>query len=115
MTFSTKVSFVPRDNGEKSVSFNEIDYGLVPYGKGFLEMKDNILNNFKFLNFREINNYYFDYVTVLSIEEFIDFHKLHHKQSFISQELNQFISVKLPVVRFNWVVIEVYEWESGLD
>ena len=77
MAFSTKISFVPRDNGQRSVSFDEVDYGLVPLGRGMNEMKDNILNNFKSLNFREINsNGYYDYVSVLTIEEFLDFHKV---------------------------------------
>ena len=114
MAFSTKISFVPRDTGEKSVSFNEVDYGLVPFGHGFTEMKENIFNNFQSLNFREIKNYYFDFVSVQTIEEFLDFHNTHLKSFHGDQDLKWFIINELPKIRYNWVVIEVYEWESGL-
>lgn len=115
MAFSTKISFVPRDSGQKSVSFNEVEYGLVPLGRGMTEMADNILNNFKSLHFREINNYYSDYVSVVTIDEFLDFHKLHHKTHIGEQELIEFLHTGLQKVRYNWVIIEVYEWESGSD
>lgn len=115
MAFSTKISFVPRDSGEKSVSFDEVDYGLVPLGNGFVEMKDNILNNFKSFNFREISDFYTDFVAVLETKEFLHFHEIHHKCHFEEQPLKKFISEDINLVQYNWVVIEVYEWESGLD
>jgi hypothetical protein len=114
MSFSTKISFVPRDSGEKSISFDNVEYGLVPLGRSIIELKEIIFNKTHSLNFREINsNGYYDYVSVQSIDEFLDFHKLNiQEKSFRIVELEQFISNELKKVRYNWVIIEVYEYES---
>ena len=72
MAFSVKISFVPRDNGKESYSFDIVDYGLLPIGGGIQRINDNLNNNFKTLNFREIySDGYYDFVTVLTIDEFI--------------------------------------------
>lgn len=111
MAFSTKISFVPRDAGEKSMSFDMVDYGLD--NGSVLNVKDSF--NSKLLNYREINNYYFDFVSVLTIEEFLEFHKIHCKHGDREKVLNQFLSKDIKTVQYSWVIIEVYEWESGLD
>lgn len=111
MAFSSKITFVPRDNGEKSISFNEVDYRLVPLGKVMSVITENLFNKLKSLNFREINNHYIDFVSVLTIEEFLDFHKNNHQDS--DQNVERFIQNDIQKIRYNWVIIEVYEWESG--
>jgi hypothetical protein len=107
MSFITKVTFVPRDNGEKSVSFENVDYGI---GSQIMEIKSNLEVKFKDYQFRELNETgsYFDYVTVLSHDEFIQFHN-----KFIllknSNKLDEFIKSLNELIRYNWVVVEVFE------
>jgi hypothetical protein len=115
MAFTTKVTFVPRDSGEKSVSFDMVNYGL-----------DNILHEhtqtetpgivlFESLTFREIGSHYFDYVATVDFEEFLAYHPIHHKPSYLPNHLNDFLEKEVNKVRYNWVIIEVYEWESGMN
>ena len=47
--FSSKISFVPRDNGEKSISFDMVDYGLDSILVSCLRNKDNNYVYFKSL------------------------------------------------------------------
>ena len=115
MAFSTKVTFVPSDDKESPVTFDEVDYGLVPLSSGFLEMENNILNNFKSLNFKEINDYYFDFISELSVADFLKFHEIHYKNSPFHQNFHHFLLNDIFSGRYNKVVITVYEWESGMD
>jgi hypothetical protein len=115
MAFSTKVTFVPRDSGEKSVSFDMVDYGLdnIPYKH--VRTKTKGIVQFESLIFREIGAYYFDYVATLNFEEYLEFHPIHHKTSYLPNTLNEFLEKEVEKIRYNWVIIEVYEWESGLS
>jgi len=114
MSFSTKFSFVPLDSGIPSISFDRLDYGFVPLSSNIRVIEENLNTNFKHLNFRKIGDYYYDFVTVLSWEEFLDFHSKIGNDNLISQDISSFITNYKEEVRYNWVVIEVYEWESGL-
>jgi len=113
-TFSTKISFVPRDSGVKSVSFDLVDYGLVLSGI-ITNIKENLQDKFEHLNFRVINNHYYDFVSVLEWEEFLEFHKKYQTDGFSNDDINSFMKKYNDKVIYNWVVIEIYEWESGLD
>lgn len=117
MTFSTKITFVPRDNGEKSLSFDPVDVGLIPTGKGLLGIKENIFQNFKPLHFREIiTQGGYDCVSTLTFEEFEDFYKSNLRTySTNNPQLTQFLITQSGRIRYNWVIIEVYEWESQMD
>jgi hypothetical protein len=115
MAFSTKITFEPCDNKESSVTFDEVDYGLVPLASGFLKMKDIILNNFKSLNFKETNDGYIDFVSEISVDEFLKFHEIHYKNSPFDKNFQQFLLNDIQSGRYNLVVITVYEWESGLE
>lgn len=115
MAFSTKITFVPSCSNENPVTFDMVDYGLVPLGGGFLEMKDNILNNFKSLIFKETNDGYIDFVSEVSVDEFLKFHEIHYKNSHFNKNLHHFMLNDIHSRRYNLVVITVYEWESGLD
>jgi len=112
MAFSTKITFVPRDNGEKSISFDNVDYGIT----GCYSVFDTVESKFKFLNFRTINSDgYYDFVSILSYDEFMEFHKNYRKteEDFIGKELSNFLTKEK--LRYNWVIIELYEWETGMD
>jgi hypothetical protein len=115
MAFSTKITFVPRDSGEKSVSFDGVHYGLDNIMKELVHTETKDLVIFKCLTFREIGQFYYDYVTTLNFEEFLEFHPIHHKPSYLPNRLNEFLEKEVKKTRYNWVIIEVYEWESGLD
>jgi hypothetical protein len=117
MSFSTKITFVPKDTDVKSVSFNGVDIGLVPIGGGMDVMKNVLFERFKSLHFRQILSLDgIDFVSTLTIEEFEYFYNEHvNKSSNSIQDLNQFIITKIGKTRYNWVIIEVYEWESGLE
>jgi hypothetical protein len=114
MSFITKVSFVPRDDGEKSVSYENVDYGL---GNHLTEIKSNIEGKFKDFQFRVLNETgsYFDYITILSLNEFIIFHKKFIKlnNSDNSHKLDEFIKTFInsndDLIRYNWVIVEVFE------
>lgn len=110
MSFITKVSFVPRDNGEMSVSFENIDYGI---GKYIMEINSNIKEKFKNYQFRELNETgsYFDFVTILTIDEFFNFHSnfLVLSPTNNSNQLDEFVKSISDNIRYNWVVIEVFE------
>ena len=115
MAFSTKVTFVPCDDKESPTTFDEVDYGLVPIATGFLEMKDNILNNFKSFNFKQVNYYYIDFVSELPIDEFLKFHEIQYRDSHYSLDFRYFMIKDIYSGRYKKVVITVYEWESGMD
>jgi len=110
MSFITKVTFVPRDNHEKSVSFENIDYGI---GTHISNIKTNLNYKFKDYQFREINETgsYFDYVTILSHNEFIIFHnKFIQSDNFNnSKKLDEFVTSLDDTIRYNWIVVEVFE------
>ena len=114
MAFSTKISFVPRDNGEKSVSFDNVNYDLpIPlYNTTKLDI------DFPFLNFRNIySNGYLDYVAVLTLEEFLILHNSNYIPNIPSTgdvKLIEFLSTTIYNTKYNWVLINIYEWESGL-
>ena len=114
MAFSTKVTFVPCDDKESPVTFDEVDYGLVPIASSFLEMKANILTNFKSLNFNETNDYYIDFISEISVDDFLKFHETHYKNSPFHQNFHHFLLNDIQSGRYNRVVITVYEWESGM-
>ena len=113
MAFSTKITFLPCLPDENPVAFNDVDYGLIPLGRGYQDMRDNILNNFKYLNFREINDYYIDFISELSVNEFLKFHKNYYRNSFTDQDFHRFLTNDIHSGRYNKVIINVYEWESG--
>jgi hypothetical protein len=117
MTFSTKITFVPRDSDQKSLSFNHVDIGLIPPGKGMLDMKENILENFKSFYFREIGSQGgYDYVSTLTFEEFEEFYKSNFGiLSNNNPQLTQFLITSTGRIRYNWVVIEINERESEMD
>ncbi|HCY75964.1 MAG TPA: hypothetical protein DHV28_08575 [Ignavibacteriales bacterium] len=111
MAFSTKVTFVPRDSETPSLSYDMVDYGLNPNVKGFPKWELNGFVDFKSLHFRVLSSgTYIDFVSVLSFEEFLVFIKEHK----LGKTLTQFSLTDLKKVRYNWVIIEVYEWESGM-
>ena len=114
MAFNTKVTFVPRDSGEKSVSFDLVNYGLNNILKEHIHTETNGIVLFETLAFREIGTHYFDYVATLDFEEFLEFHQIHHKSTSNSNLLNKFIEKDALKIRYNWVLIVVYEWESYL-
>ena len=112
--FVTKITFVPRDNDVKSVSIENVDYGL---GTHIMEINSNIKEKFKDYQFRELNETgsYYDYVTILSHNEFINFHKTHFQfnQFNNSHKIEEFVksfeSSIDDIIRYNWVVVEVFE------
>lgn len=113
-TFSTKISLVPRDSGKESLTFDSVNYGLVPNGN-INQVEENLTTNYSYLNFRKIGNYYYDFVSVLNWEEFQEFHQRNNKDDFRNEQISSFMEHYKDDVRYNWVIIEVYEWESGLD
>jgi hypothetical protein len=113
MAFSTKITFILSNSNDNSVTFNNVDYGFVPLGRGFLAMIENLLENFKFLNFREINEYYIDFVSEVSFEDFLKFHKEHYKHSPFDKDFHHFLSSNIQLDRYKLVHFTVYEWESG--
>ena len=111
MSFSTKITFVPRDNGEKSVSFNGIYFGL---GTDYTSIIKNLENKFKELSFRNLNetSSYEDFVTVLSINEFKKFYKNLDSNDFynyLNLDLDNYMNNNESEVRYNWVIIEINE------
>jgi len=116
MAFSTKISFVPRDSGEMSISFDNVNYGITGFSTDVFK---SVKNEFAFLNFKEFySGAYYDFVAVLSFEEFIDFHKKYYKANpshHLTEELEKFLYITASKIRYNWVLIVVYEWEIGLD
>ena len=113
MSFSTKISFVPRDSGEKTVCFDNVDFGFIPISYGFNGMVNNLNENFKFLNFRQINSGFIDFVTTLENEEVLSF--LSSKPEILNKnlKLKDFIQNDFKNIRYNWAVLQIYEWESG--
>jgi len=85
MSFSTKISFVPRDNGERAVCFDNVDFGFIPISYGFNGMVNNLNENFKLLNFRQINSGFIDFVTTLNNEEVLSF--LSSKPEILNKNL----------------------------
>jgi hypothetical protein len=111
MAFSTKISFVPRDSGTPTLSFDMVDYGMNPYGKGFPDWIGKGFVDFKSLHFRIINSgAYLDFVSVMSFEEFLVF----NNENMLGKAYTQFSMDDLKKARYNWVIIEIYEWETGL-
>lgn len=114
MSFITKVTFVPRDNDVKSVSIENVDYGI---GTHLMEINSNFKEKFKDYQVRELNETgsYFDYVTILSHNEFINFHKKFIKlnNSDNSLKLDEFVKSFInsndDLIRYNWVIVEVFE------
>lgn len=110
MSYVTKISFVPRDSGRVTTSFENVDYG---FGNNVVEIKLNILERFKSYHFREINETgsYFDFVTVLTIDEFFDFHSkfLIPSQINNSESIDEFVKSIDDTIRFNWVIVEIFE------
>jgi hypothetical protein len=114
MAFSVKISFVPGDSGKECYSFDLVDYGLIPIGGDIQCIKDNFYNNFKTLNFREIYaDGYYDFVSVLTMDEFMYFHNAHQKDG--DRQVNEFILHGMQKIKYSWVIIVIYEWESGLN
>jgi hypothetical protein len=113
MSFVTKVTFVPRDNGEKSVSIENVNYGIGSY---IMEINSNIKEKFKDYQFRELNETgsYYDYVTILSHNEFIKFHNKfiqldNHYSHKLDEFVKSFVNSTDEITRYNWVVVEVFE------
>ena len=112
--FVTKITFVPRDNDVKSVSIENVDYGL---GNHIMEIKSNLDGKFKDYQFRELNETgsYFDYVTIMTHDEFINFHKTYfqfnqfNNSHRIEEFVKSFVSSIDDIIRYNWVVVEVFE------
>jgi hypothetical protein len=113
MSFSTKISFVPRDSGVNVICFDNVDFGFIPVGSGFHGLVNNLNENFKFLNFRQINSDSIDFVTTLNNEEILMF--LSSSPEFMNKNLDvkDFIHTDFKIIRYNWALIEIYEWESG--
>ena len=113
MSFITKVSFVPRDNDVKSVSIENVNYGIGSY---IMEINSNIKEKFKDYQFRELNETgsYYDYVTILSHNEFIQFHNKfiqldNHYSHKLDEFVKSFVNSTDEIIRYNWVVVEVFE------
>jgi hypothetical protein len=78
-----------------------------------MEINSNIKEKFKDYQFRELNETgsYFDYVTILSHNEFINFHKKFIKlnNSDNSHKVYEFIKTFVnsidELTRYNWVVV----------
>lgn len=87
MAFSTKISFVPRDNGEKSVSFDGVDYGFQrPY-----YISDLLETEYAFLDFKKIiSDGYIEFVTILKFEEFKEFHNKYLNKKYHDKEAIEF-------------------------
>lgn len=109
MSFSTKITFVPRDNEEKSVSFDHVNIGV---GTSF-DMGKLLSEKFKSLTFREIlSDVYYDYVSILTFEEFQTFYESNLNTNILPEtEMKRFELTRSGQVRYNWVIIEVYEWD----
>ena len=110
MSFVTKVSFVPRDNGKISTSFEGVDYG---FGNFYSDIKSNLSEKFKEYSFREINETgsYFDFVTILTIDEFFEFHSKYIVLSTFnnSNVIDDFVKSINDTILYNWVVVEIFE------
>jgi hypothetical protein len=110
MSFITKVTFVPRDNDVKSVSIENIDYGI---GKSIMEIKFSLEGKFKEYQFRELNETgsYFDYVTILSYDEFTSFHNKFFQSNNLnnSNKLEEFVKSIDDSIRYNWIIVELFE------
>ena len=115
MAFSTKITFSPRDNSKKSISFDSVDYGLDPQDPKFPTWHQKSSIDYKSLHFKIVRNYYVDFETEVSLEEFIRFHKAHHIKNAWDHNLVDFLKSKNLEALYKMVHIEVYEWESGFD
>ena len=115
MAFSTKITFVPRDNGEKVICFDGVDYGLDPTDRDFPDWHQKDFMDYKNLHFRIVGDYYVDFAAVLNFEEFLQFHALHYKEENWDTSVSKFLHNKGKQKVFSWVIVEIYEWESGLD
>lgn len=108
--FVTKVSFVPRDSDVKSVSFENVDYGI---GNHVMDIKSNIGERYKDYQFRVLNETgsYFDFVTIMSLDEFISFHNnyIQINQFNNSHKVDDFVKSIDDSIRYNWVVVELFE------
>ena len=117
MSFSTKISFVPRDCDVMSVSIDNIDIGLIPHGRSIVEIEELLNLKFKSLNFRKIySNNFYDFVSVLTIEEFHNFYENEVNKNLINNLNLQIIEfTKNGKIRYNWVIIEVNENDINED
>ncbi len=110
MSFKTKISFVPRDSGTPSISFESVNYG---FGNFYSDIKNNLKTTFKRYKFRELNETgsYTDFICLLSIEEFTKFHFQFFDKTtmFGDKSINEFLITKVPNTRYNWVIIEINE------
>lgn len=113
MAFSTKVDFIPFNEQESPITFDNIDYGLIPINARFIDLKENLLETFKPLNFKEIHDYYTDFVLELSFDEFLEFHGNHHNYSSLDQPYNSFILKNRRSRTYQKAIITVFEWEGG--
>jgi len=64
--------------------------------------------NFKFLNFRQINSGLIDFVTTLNNEEVLSF--LSSKPEILNKnlKLKDFIQNDFKNIRYNWAVLQIY-------
>ena len=110
MSFTTKVTFVPRDSGIQSVPFEKVDYD---FGNYYSEITSNLKEKFREYNFKESNETgsYFDFVCLLSMYEFKKFHSLYFDSNPLSDLviIDEFLTNKLPIIKYNWVIIEIFE------
>lgn len=114
MAFSTKISFVPRDNGNNVVCFDNVDFGFYQIGNSFMLMRDNLYGKYQKLNFREISiQISNDYVSVLNNDEIIEFLSSSLEILNNNPTLKYFIQNGFKYTQYNWAIIEIYEWESG--
>jgi hypothetical protein len=78
-----------------------------------MEIKSNLEDKFKDYHFRKLNETgsYFDFVTILSHNEFVIFHKKYIKSSQFNNSniIDEFVQSLDESVRYNWVIVEVFE------
>lgn len=111
--YSTKISFVPRDSGEKTVCFDNADFGFIPIAAGYRGMVNNLNENFKHLTFRQIDMGYIEFVTTLNNIEILTFLTTTPEILNKNLKLKDFIQNDFKNIRYNWAIIQIHEWESG--
>jgi hypothetical protein len=108
------ITFLPKDSQKKPITFDMVDYGLDSSGRVDVIEKE-LSTKFKHLNFKKIGEYYYDFVSYLTLNEFLEFHKINTSKEFKNNDINSFIKKYKGEPELEKVFIKIYEWESGLD
>lgn len=110
MAFSTKISFIPKDDGNQVVCFDNVDFGFYQIGNSYMLMKDNLYSKYQNLHFREISTHISnDFVSVLNNEEIFEFLCASTEILNNNPKLKYFIQNGFKYTQYNWSIIEIYE------